>query len=309
MTRNRKWAAKMDTDVFISYRRADEPAFVGRLHDLLNNTFPHHAIFIDVNSIPPGDTFVSHIFSRVAKCRAFLAVIGPQWVYPTGASSSRLFEENDMVRKEIEAALVCKPTIVPVLINNTKMPSPSDIPRSISGLCALNAVRLSHSNFHHDAKPLIKAIKGVIKHHIDKHFTVAEFEAYELGKRVGKDTFTRISRGIKVSFDNLSQLMMERFITAVAPLIANKDRATLQSLIDAFGREARDRKAELVVGTIDYVAQDMPHLGINTYEPTDPLFIAIEEHIEREFDELFLGMMDTVAGAMTKLTKEAGWSF
>ena len=76
----------MDTDVFISYRREDEPGFVGRLYDLLRHTLPHHAIFMDVESIPPGDAFVSNIINRIAKCNAFLAVIGPQWVYPAGAS-------------------------------------------------------------------------------------------------------------------------------------------------------------------------------------------------------------------------------
>jgi hypothetical protein len=297
------------TDIFISYRRDDEPAVVGRLYDLLKRTFPHHAIFIDVNSIPPGDQFLNHIRSQVAKCDALLAIIGPHWLHPAEASPSRLFQENDLVRKEIESALVCKTAIFPVLLNDTPMPSASDIPRSIAGLCALNAIRLSSSNLDHDAKPLIRAIKGVIKHHLDKHLTVGEFEAYELGERVGKETFDRISRGIKASFDYLSERMMPRFIDEAAPAIVNKDRSKLQALIDAFGKEARLRKAELAVGTLEYICKDMPHLGISVNEQTDPLFVAVDEHIQREFNELFLGMMDTLGATVSKLIEEAGWSF
>ena len=189
------------------------------------------------------------------------------------------------------------------------MPSPSDVPRSISGLCALNAVRLSSTNLEHDAKPLITAIKGAIRHHLDKHLTVAEFEAHELGKRAGEDASNRLSRGIKVSFDHLSKHMMERFLEEAAPAIAAKDRNRLQALMDAFGKEARYRKGELVVGTVEYACKDQAYLGVSTKEPNDPLFIAIEEQVHREFDELFLGMMDTLAVSLTKLTRDAGWSF
>ncbi len=297
------------TDIFISYRREDEPAFVGRLFDLLKSTFPHHVSFIDVDAIPPGDKFVEHIVSRIVKCSVFLPIIGPHWLYPSGASSSRLFDDKDVVRKEIEVALVCKSTIIPVLVNNTPMPSPDTIPRSISGLCALNAIRLSHASFHDEVKPLIRAIKGAIKHHIQKHYTVAEVEVYELGKVVGKDTFDRISRGVKASFDHFSTHMVERVLEKAAPVIANKDRDKLQALINAFGQEARYRKAQLINGTIDYVSEDMPHFMISPNEPNDPLFIAIEGQIQREFDELFLGMMDAIAVPMTKLIEDAGWSF
>ena len=103
--------------------------------------------------------------------------------------------------------------------------------------------------------------------------------------------------------------MMERFITEVTPVIANRDSITLQSLIDIFGREASERKHELIVGTIEYVVEDLPYLEISTKEPTDPLFIAIEDYIRREFEELFLGMMRTVAGTMTKLIEQEGWRF
>lgn len=299
----------MDTDIFISYRREDEPAFVGRVYELLRSTFPHHATFIDIDAIPPGDKFVGHIISRIAKCSVFLPVIGPQWVYRTGATSSRLFDDQDMVRKELESALVCKTTIIPVLVNTTPMPSPDSIPRTISALCALNAIRLTHASFHDDAKPLIRATKGLIKHHVEKHFTVAEFEVYQLGKLVGKDTCDRISRGVEASFNHLSKAMTERFFERAAPVIAARDGEGLQDLIDGFGREARRRESEIITGTIDYICEEMPHLGISPDEPNDPLFVAIEGQVQREFHELFLGMMEAIAVPLTKQIQDVGWRF
>jgi hypothetical protein len=299
----------MDTDVFISYRRGDEPAFVFRLHGLLKNALPHHEIFIDVEAIPLGDRFAEHIVWRVAKSSVFLPVIGPRWLLGAGETSSRLFDSNDLVRKELEAALVCKTTIVPLLVDSTPMPSPESLPRSVAGVCARNATRLSHARFSDDAKPLIRTIKGVVKHHIQKQLTIAEFEAYELGKRAGKDVFERITRGIKASFDHLSRSMVERFLEKAAPVIANRDHDGLQSLIDNFGREARLRKAELIVGTIDYVCEDLSHLGVSPNEPTDPLFVAIEDQVQRELDDHFSGMMDAISVPLAKQIEAAGWRF
>jgi hypothetical protein len=45
----------MDTDVLISYKRDDEPAFVGRLYNLINSAFLHHGTFIDIHRIHDRD--------------------------------------------------------------------------------------------------------------------------------------------------------------------------------------------------------------------------------------------------------------
>lgn len=299
----------MDTDIFISYRREDEPAFVGRLYDLLKIAFPHHVVFIDIEAIPLGEKFAEHIKWRVAKSSIFLPVIGPRWLCREGESSSRLFDHGDMVRKELEAALVCKTTIVPILVDSTPMPLPERLPRSVAGVCSRNATRLSHVGFHDDSRPLIRTIKGVLNHHVEKQLTVAEFEAYELGKRAGKDVFNRITRGIKASFDPFSKQMVGRFLEETAPVIASRDRESLQSLLDQFGREARHRKTEFIVGTIEYVCEDLSYLGVSPNEPNEPLFVAIEDHVQREFDDLFLAMMDAVAVPLKRQMEEAEWRF
>src|SRR5262245_54658205 len=155
-------------DIFISYRREDEPAFAGRVFDLLKVTFPRHTPFMDVDGIQPGTSFLEHIVSQIESCSVFLPVIGLRWLYLGAASgSSRLFDADDLVRREIEVALDSTCTIMPVLVDNARMPPPHALPQSIARLSSLNAVRLTHARFHNDAQPLIKAIKRFIKHPIE----------------------------------------------------------------------------------------------------------------------------------------------
>src|SRR5262249_4743517 len=170
-------------DIFISYRREDEPAFAGRLFDLLTATFAHHDIFMDLSEPTiTADTAVAAI-QLVEKCSVFLPIIGPRWFYVESRSSSpKLFGKDDAIRKEIESALSLTCLIVPILVDNTPMPPSNALPPSIAHLSNLNALRVTHPRFHDDMKPLIKAIKGVIKHSNRSHLTVAQVEAYELGK-------------------------------------------------------------------------------------------------------------------------------
>lgn len=294
----------MNTDIFLNYRRDDEPAFVGRLHDHLKRTFPHHALFIDVDAIQAGSKFGDRIVSQLAKCSAFIPVIGPQWL-----SSSRLFQDGDWVRKEIESALLFKTPIFPILVNDTAMPKAASVPRSIAGLCAISAVRLTDASFEEDVKPLIRALKTVLKHHTEKHFTVGEYEAMELGRKVGADTFDRISKGINVSFEKISALMIERFFPVVEAVIARRDAVAMQNTIAKFKEEAITRGLEIEGAFINFVCEDMPYLNIRTSDPTDPLYVAVETHIHKEVFGLLNGMMEHVAVATANLINDAGWDF
>jgi len=50
--------------IFISYRREDSAGWAGRLHDRLSARFGRRAVFIDVDTLAPGQDFPTTIEER-----------------------------------------------------------------------------------------------------------------------------------------------------------------------------------------------------------------------------------------------------
>jgi hypothetical protein len=146
--------------IFISYRRRDDPGGAGRLFDALNEAFDPDRLFLDVDSIEPGQDFVEVIEDRVAKSAVLLAVIGQHWIDASDDHGNRRLDSaQDYVRIEIESALKQNKRVIPVLIGDTKIPPPDSLPESIRRLTRLNAVMLRYERFHDDMAHLIGALK------------------------------------------------------------------------------------------------------------------------------------------------------
>src|SRR6516164_6116196 len=54
--------------IFISYRREDAPGQAGRLSDRLKQEFGNDNVFIDVDTLLPGDDFVDAIGETLGRC-------------------------------------------------------------------------------------------------------------------------------------------------------------------------------------------------------------------------------------------------
>jgi uracil-DNA glycosylase len=149
--------------IFINYRRQDSEGYVGRLFDHLSGHFEPDALFMDVDSIPPGADFVTFLSESVAACDVFLSVIGPHWLTLTDDAGSRRIDQwNDFVHIEIQSALEQNKLIIPVLVGGAKMPSPKSLPEDIAALSNRNAVELSHQRFSYDVEKLVEAIKEMV---------------------------------------------------------------------------------------------------------------------------------------------------
>src|ERR1700730_8319475 len=93
-------------EIFINYRRGDDPGNTGRLFDRLQDVFDPQQLFLDVDNIAPGLDFVRVLNERVGECDILLAVIGKSWIDTRdGAGKRRLEDPDDFVRIEIESAL------------------------------------------------------------------------------------------------------------------------------------------------------------------------------------------------------------
>src|SRR6185503_17696674 len=96
-----QFAAKTFSGIFVSYRRDDSSGHAGRLSDKLVNHFGEDQIFIDIDTIQPGEDFVQVIENAVSSCEILIAVIGQRWLSSTDGVSRRLDNPNDFVRLEI----------------------------------------------------------------------------------------------------------------------------------------------------------------------------------------------------------------
>jgi hypothetical protein len=149
--------------VFLSYRRQESSYAAGRLYDRLAERFGAERVFIDVDTIEPGVDFTEAIGRAVESCEVLLAIIGAQWLTATEEQGRRRLDDpDDIVRIEIEAALVRDVRVIPILIENAIMPRRQDLPDSLASLARRNAFTIRHESFRYDAERLVKSIEGII---------------------------------------------------------------------------------------------------------------------------------------------------
>jgi hypothetical protein len=154
----------MSGGVFISYRRSDNQAAAGRLYDNLRLLFLPAQIFMDVASIEPGLNFVDVIKAKLASSDVMLVLIGPRWLAAQDdAGGRRLDDPDDLVRIEIREGLRRNLRVIPVLVDEVKMPSARDLPSVLKPLATRNAVRLSHPTFPQDVELLGKALVRLVE--------------------------------------------------------------------------------------------------------------------------------------------------
>src|SRR5690349_11316790 len=130
--------------IFISYRREDTAGYAGRLYDQLSAHFGEERVFMDVSDIEPGEDFAKAIETKVHTCDAAVVLIGKNWL------SKRLDDPGDFVSLEITSALQRGIPVIPVLVDDTRMPSPAELPPSLAPLCRRQAVELTNSMFRED---------------------------------------------------------------------------------------------------------------------------------------------------------------
>ena len=129
--------------IFISYRRADASWPVRWLADWLARQFGAGVVFLDADSIRPGDDFAEKIEAAVGACSVLLAVIGPQWLAAEGDAGRRTDDPQDWVRLEIGIAIERGVCVIPVLVDGARMPSPSELPPGLRALTGRHAVELN----------------------------------------------------------------------------------------------------------------------------------------------------------------------
>jgi len=159
--------------VFMSYRRTDDANFTGRFHDKLIGVFGDANVFRDIDSIPAGTRFEDVINARLADVDAVLALIGPTW-------AGRIDASSDFVRMEIAHALQAGTPVIPVLIEDTALPTPDSLPDDLKPMLDRQTVRVRRDpDFHRDAARVVDGVREAVAAQRAREAAVAEREQEE----------------------------------------------------------------------------------------------------------------------------------
>lgn len=148
--------------IFISYREKDTSGETGRLVSDLKKVFDASQIFHDIEKLEPGVDFTVVLAKYLETSDVLLAIIGPYWAGPLPGGSSRIMQEKDWVRMEIESALKRGIRVIPVLVGNASLPEPEDLPESLHPLLNRQTVEISPTRWDYDTGQLIGFLKNKV---------------------------------------------------------------------------------------------------------------------------------------------------
>lgn len=255
------------TRVFMSYRRADDHNFIGRLHDRLCNAFGDDMVFRDIDSIPGGANFRSVILRTLNEVDAVVAVIGPRWVRDTLPGQ----ESADYVYLELAEALKQGKPVIPVLMEGTPMPAPDLLPADLRPLTEINAISvLADPAFRRDSARLIDVVRNVIA--MDRERIAEERRATEESARRAEverlererlaEQLREEERAVRARLAELEEAATRRQIEA--------ERARLDAIAEQLRRaEPSDEgpSTEGVIETVEEVVDDVPPPAPTTDPP------------------------------------------
>jgi hypothetical protein len=159
-------AVGVRVELFISYRREDTAGYALGLRRELQRHLPQARIFLDVESINVGARWRDAISERVSRSELMLVIIGDEWLERRDGIR-RIHDVTDPVRVELAAALAREIHVIPVLVEEAKMPAPEELPEDIRELCEWNALWIHDRSFDADVANLVAAVSTLLDDRVE----------------------------------------------------------------------------------------------------------------------------------------------
>jgi hypothetical protein len=146
---------------FISYRHEDANWPAQSLKDGLGKRFGSESVFMDLESIHPGQHWAVRIRQAIESCNVALVLIGRRWLDAEDEKGARRIDNpEDWVRREVEEALHAPDvTVIPILIDGATMPKVDQLPQELSELPARNAFSLSPARWEEQLDELVESLR------------------------------------------------------------------------------------------------------------------------------------------------------
>ena len=176
--------------IIISYRRTDSDVFAGRIRDRIASRYGDNSVFMDIDDIPFGKDFRQHIKDALTASDLVVVIIGPRWLGAGKSGRTRIQDEADPVRIEVETALQHGVPIIPILVGDTKMPRPTQLPEALKNFAFINAAPVDTGrDFHPHMGRLLREIDRILRAKSEEPLPV-------LPKREGEQQTVLASRGL-----------------------------------------------------------------------------------------------------------------
>lgn len=147
----------MPGKIFVNYRRDDERSAAARVRDRLTFAFGASNVFMDVDNLTAGQRFDKELEKALVETDIFIAVMGPRWMELFAQRQTT--GERDYVREEIATALKRGIVVIPVLIENARLPRAIDLPEDVRDLVLHQKHSVTHERFGRDVIELVEAIQ------------------------------------------------------------------------------------------------------------------------------------------------------
>jgi hypothetical protein len=149
--------------IFINYRRDDAISYAGRVYDRISTHFGKERVFMDIDTILPGDDFRQSIDQTCASSAVILALIAKSWATVTDRNGRRRIDNpNDLVRLELKQALTTGVRVIPVLLDDAEIPDPENLPDDLKSIAYRQAIHISSLRFHQDVDRLIEVLEKIL---------------------------------------------------------------------------------------------------------------------------------------------------
>ena len=122
------------------------------------------SVFRDIDNVPIGVDFRTHIGDVLQHSDILFAVVGPNWRGPQPDGHAQIDEENDLVRIEVETALKEGIPVIPLLVGDADMPTAEQLPEALKAFSYRNATRVDGGqDFDHHLDRLIRKTDAILK--------------------------------------------------------------------------------------------------------------------------------------------------
>lgn len=160
-------------EVFINYRTGDGEWPAAFLDDKFKRRFGADRVFRDATSLEPGHDFRHELRRRLERCTVLVVIIGPSWLTSRDDSGRRRLDNPaDYVRMEIEESLKRTIRVLPITLNDVRLPLADELPDAIADLAHRQSRAFRSRHYEPDFEQILSVIDKEIPRATENHDAV-----------------------------------------------------------------------------------------------------------------------------------------
>jgi len=212
--------------IFISYRIADSLSYANSLSLSFEKAFGEGSIFHDKSSLKPGMKWPEELAEKVKVAKVVLVLVAnaEKWLALNSNGLRRMDDPEDWVRKEVETALADdKKLIIPVLIDDARLPSKNTLPETMRALLNIQYKQLRVAHWNDDIKPLIIIIGQFLGSETGPKSSVSDLEHQGLEQQlnIAIQKLQRLQKALLLENNPSLQFTLEHDIQNLETIVAD----------------------------------------------------------------------------------------